>query len=140
MRGQRFSSGQNIESWAVISFADPRDSREYDKAQDIAFNLKKISRTYGLEFRRDPVVRLIHYDDLEKTLKSFKVEPRVDFCLCLLPRDQRLSDGLYKQIKQLSDKELGIVTQCAQMTKIQSTKPAYLANLCLKVRFLIVVG
>ena len=133
MNGQQFTSGTQVNRWAVITFQSRDEREDHRKAQEISDKLERIARNCGVQFSQRPEIFVIRPQDIEATLRRLTSAPRVEFCLCLLPRDSRVSDGLYKEIKQLSDKKYGIVTQCAQMAKIQSTKPAYLANLCLKV-------
>ncbi|KAK3281973.1 Protein argonaute-3 [Cymbomonas tetramitiformis] len=105
---------QSLRTWMVLDF-DVKAEADTAMAKLVAGQLQKAMLEHGI--RAEAAVRVdaqLHGEAVEQTLQRVMgQQPAVKLVVCLLPGTGRGGkDNTHARIKQVMDREVGVVTQC----------------------------
>ncbi|GIX97135.1 protein argonaute-4 [Caerostris extrusa] len=134
MREKQYYRGAEINTWVLLSFANPRFCRE-DSLGRFAKLLRSIASEQGIRMREpakidiiDPRRRSVH-----KVLNEVQERYSADLAVVVVPANQK---QVYGEVKQAAETILGLVTQCIKEENVSNPKkcsPPLVSNLCQKI-------
>ncbi|GFU26646.1 protein argonaute-2 [Nephila pilipes] len=147
MRNIKFFYGTEINSWTLLSFANPADCPER-LLEEFAKSLQKYANLQGIKLKRyrhieiaDANIQNVHIS-LQKMMEQYCAQ----LIFIVLPIDeerprQKISQEqelktqiLYSEIKKVAETTIGLITQCVKGKNVQEkyANPSFISNLCLK--------
>ncbi|CAM9446567.1 unnamed protein product [Chrysoparadoxa australica] len=140
MRDIQFKDPKNLKCWAIVSFCSRRDFNDQAMAR-LASSLANCARLCGMgttmqdpptmyadDFRGASIGKILR-EACDEASKKAGGEP-CQIIICAKPTTDSVD---YGQIKQASDTQLGIPTQCLLLKHLHQCKIQYMANVCLKI-------
>mmetsp|Transcript_32514 Transcript_32514/g.127514 ORF Transcript_32514/g.127514 Transcript_32514/m.127514 type:complete len:728 (+) Transcript_32514:190-2373(+) len=135
MQRERFmQSGATLTSWGVIIFCDQRmlnDSavdgfikKLVHAGRDNGMNIQN-ERPLKTRAKRDASAR----SEMTKMFRTLNEHGKAQIILCIKPNQD---SGLYREIKQMSDCELGVPSQCLLANNVNKGNIQYCSNVTLK--------
>lgn len=139
MTEAKFFKGKELNSWTYLHILLPETSEQDDiEGHHLAYLMATFQRNLvanGITAKQPgPGIRLRISNQCDPELRRYLEETRRDFkfLVVILPKD---NTALYKRIKEITDKELGLATVCCIASKLSKDKgqAQYMANIALKV-------
>lgn len=138
--GKLFVDGKSVDRWALLDFTD---GDRYNRLQATAFisNLRGRCRQLGIQMAEPLVYHVARMRDmssvsiLQKLLKNVEeesskiAEGKLQLIVCPMTK----KDPGYKNLKWVSETQIGVLTQCCLSGQANKGNDQYLANLCLKI-------
>ncbi|GFT89158.1 hypothetical protein NPIL_273231 [Nephila pilipes] len=134
MRDKQYFRGAEINSWVLLSFANPRFCRP-EALQNFVKLLCRIASEQGIAMGRPATIdsvdsrRMKVHDILVQVQKKYQA----DLAVIVVPGNNKV---LYGEVKQAAETMLGLVTQCIKDENVSNPKkcsPALVSNLCQKI-------
>jgi eukaryotic translation initiation factor 2C len=134
--GKSVVEGKRIDRWGVIDFSSELDLEEF------VLRLTNMCKSLGIHMeeplrRHSTMSTLSSVPNLRALLESLNKEAfdskklggNLQFILCVMSR----KDRGYKQLKWISETQVGIVTQCCLSTRANEANASFLTNLAFKI-------
>ncbi|XP_042908422.1 protein argonaute-4 [Parasteatoda tepidariorum] len=131
----KFYIGSKIASWILLSLAS-EDDCEYENLGYFSNQLQKIGNAAGLVINGPVDTKIIQGSDIQELLKNVKKEfigvqrNLIQFIVVVIPYKSKI---LYRNVKQIAEVELGLLTQCIDHKNVLKCNPSLLSNLCQKI-------
>ncbi|XP_054717751.1 LOW QUALITY PROTEIN: protein argonaute-4-like [Uloborus diversus] len=131
MRDKQFFRPAEVESWALISFANERFCGR-QALNKFAGLLCNIAKETGIEINRPAVIDIIDFRRVKvsNVLSSMKQKYKVDLVVVVVPGNNK---SVYGEVKQAAETMLGLTTQCIRdESVVKKCNPPLVSNLCQK--------
>ncbi|KAM7258662.1 hypothetical protein ACFE04_014403 [Oxalis oulophora] len=133
LMGKRVVEGKSLDRWALIDFSlcdrfrlnpDPFVSKLISRCRSLGMYMEK-----PLVYQSAKMNVLSNVDDLRQLLESVTAEGKLQIIIVVMTR----KDPGYKNLKWISETQIGVVTQCCLSSHANQARDQYLANLALKI-------
>ncbi|PRD30004.1 UNVERIFIED_CONTAM: Ago2 [Trichonephila clavipes] len=134
MRDKQYFRGAEINSWVLLSFANPRFCR-HESLENFAKLLCRIASEQGIAMKRPATIDVVdsRRQKVHDILIQVKKKYNADLAVVVVPANNK---AIYGEVKQAAETMLGIVTQCIKDENVSNPRkcsPPLVSNLCQKI-------